>query len=210
MRFENSAVKNSLTYKALNMETWLTTQLNKGLAYFPDIANEKQHPGLNYHKKENKKNYTVTDYIMESIITESFSPERFSTRCGYLTPVLPVLSNSPVHLDQIFFSCYLSYMFPYISLHKCVLQGKTIFFHMFYIFFIFFHSLCKAVTVRAFCTRPRPARCKKEVGTHQLPSSKGDLLCLTLFCQILLLFFDSVCSGALGYIEEAIFEAWTF
>jgi len=40
MRLENLEIQNSLTYKTLNIEIWLTTQLNKELASFQNIAIE--------------------------------------------------------------------------------------------------------------------------------------------------------------------------
>ena len=55
------------------------------------------------------------------------------------------------------------YLFPYISLHKCVLQGNA----------TCFHNLCKTVTVRALCAQLQPARCKHRQNNERSGSAES-------------------------------------
>ena len=97
MRLENLEIQNSLTYKTLNIEIWLTTQLNKELASFQNIAieNWKQCLGFDYQQ------YTPSP----TSSSQASSPKDFSgiflaqPRLSYFT--LVPSNKSPVHLGTV-------------------------------------------------------------------------------------------------------------
>ena len=151
MRLDNLVMKNSLTYKMLNIETWLTFQLNKEFAYVQNIPNAKHISELSPTKKN-----SVTNRHRKHRHRKFFGHFPGPAQIQLSHPCTFKFSTCSPRLDFliVWFTCS-----RYVSRHKCVLQGKA----------IFFHRLCKALTVRGFCAQPRPVRCRKKSTIPTIP-----------------------------------------